>query len=75
MCITIKFFVIDLNTFYYWALKKALTGIEDLVILEYIWDKIISITNYEKLNVYFKNWVVPTRHFWMKFCVVSDVDI
>jgi hypothetical protein len=60
MCITIKFFLIDLNTFDYSAFLKNLTGTEDLVILEYIWDKIISITNYEKLNVYFKNWVVPT---------------
>jgi hypothetical protein len=75
MCITIKFFLIDLNTFYYWAFLKTLTGIEDLVILKYIWDKIISITNYEKLNVDFKNWVVTTQHFWMRFCVVSDVDI
>jgi len=42
--------------------------------MEYICDKIIFVTKYEKLKIYFKTKVVGGFFCWI-FCVVNEIDI
>ncbi len=53
---------------------KNSTNIEKFECIEYIRDKIILITKFENLNIYFKTKVVDGTHGWI-FFMMYDIDI
>jgi len=60
--------------FIYSIILKHSTNIENFECMEYIYHKIILVTKFENLNIYFKTRVV-NGILGCIFCMVYDIDI